>query len=193
MSRSANEPMRADAAKNREHILQVAHDALSESGTTSLNAIAKRAGIGPGTLYRHFPTREDLILAVYRHDIQRLVDSLPGLLAAHQPLDAFRVWFQTLADYVRVKHGLGEALHTAAARRAVNETYGPVLSAVAALLKACEEEGSFRPGLNPSDVLLLMGFLWRVGPDEEGREQARRVTELAIDGFRPRTTTATEH
>jgi AcrR family transcriptional regulator len=177
--------LRADALKNREHILLVAHDALAESGTASLNTIAKRAGVGPGTLYRHFPTREDLILAVYRHDVQRLVDSVPDVLAAHTPLDAFRTWFHTLADYVRVKHGLGEALHTAAVQDSVNETFAPVTAAVATLLRACENDGSLRPGLDAADVLLLMGFLWRVGPGHEGREQARRVMELAIAGLSP--------
>lgn len=182
---AAHEPQRADALRNRERILQVAHDAFAESGTTSLNVIAKRAGVGAGTLYRHFPTREDLILAVYRHDVRRLVDSVDDVLAAHAPLDAFRVWFRTLADYVRLKHGLGEALHTAAVQDVVNETYAPVTAAVGVLLQACVADGSVRPGLDPADVLLLMGFLWRVGPGEQGRVQADRIMELAIDGFRP--------
>jgi AcrR family transcriptional regulator len=180
-----NEPSRADAIKNRDRILQVAHDAFAESGATSLNAIAKRAGVGAGTLYRHFPTREDLILAVYRRDVLDLVDSVPEVLAAQAPLDAFRTWFRTLAAYVRVKHGLGEALNTAAVRDVVNVTYAPVTAAVGTLLRACEEEGSIRPGLDPGDVLLLMGFLWRVGADAEGEAQAARVIELAIVGFRP--------
>jgi AcrR family transcriptional regulator len=178
---------RADALRNREHILRVAHDAFTESGGTSLNVIAKRAGVGAGTLYRHFPTREDLILAVYRHDVQRLVDSVEDVLAAHTPLDAFRTWFETLADYVRVKHGLGRALRTAAAQDAANETYAPVVRAVGKLLRACEEDGAVRPGLDPEDVLLLMGFLWRVGGDSRGRERGRRVIGLVVDGLRPST------
>ncbi|HEY0259874.1 MAG TPA: TetR/AcrR family transcriptional regulator [Lacisediminihabitans sp.] len=186
MAESRHEPRRADALKNRENILQIAHDAFAEDGSTSLNVIAKRAGVGAGTLYRHFPTREALILAVYQHDVQRLVDAVPTVLAEHPPLDAFRSWFETLADYVRLKHGLGEALHTAAVQDVVNETYAPVTAAVGLLLRACEGEGSIRAGIDPGDVLLLMGFMWRVGPGEDGREQARRVMELAIDGFRPR-------
>src|SRR6201993_3769017 len=108
-----NPRLRSDAQRNREHILQIAHDAFAESGATSLNEIAKRAGVGAGTLYRHFPTREALILAVYRHDIERHVKAVPRLLAQHEPLDALRIWFEQLAHYVRVKHGLGEALNTA--------------------------------------------------------------------------------
>jgi AcrR family transcriptional regulator len=176
---------RSDAVRNREHILQVAHDAFAESGDASLNAIAKRAGVGPGTLYRHYPTREALILAVYQHDVGRLVDSVPDVLAAHAPLDAFRTWFHTLADYVRVKHGLGEALHTAAAQDAINATYAPVVGAVAALLDACVADGSVRAGLDPGDVLLLMGFLWRVPDGPAGRKQADRMTDIVIDGLRP--------
>jgi AcrR family transcriptional regulator len=177
-------PVRADAVKNREHILRVAGEAFAESGTTSLNVIAKRAGVGAGTLYRHFPTREDLILAVYSHEIQRLVDSVLDVLASHPPLDAFRLWFARLADYVRVKHGLGEALHTAAVQDVVGATYAPVTAAVGVLLRACEEDGSMRGGLDPADVLLLMGFLWRTSPDPAGQQQAGRIMELTIDGLR---------
>jgi AcrR family transcriptional regulator len=176
---------RSDAQRNRDHILQVAHDAFAESGTTSLNEIAKRAGVGPGTLYRHFPTREALILAVYRRDMQRLVDSVPDVLAIHPPLDAFRVWFHTLAEYVRVKHGLGEALHSAAIKDAINETYAPVVAAVGKLIDACVACEAMRPGLEPDDVLLLMGFMWRVEAGPEGKRQAERIIELVIDGLAP--------
>jgi AcrR family transcriptional regulator len=174
---------RADALKNREHILQIAHDAFAEDGAVSLNVIAKRAGVGAGTLYRHFPSREDLLLAVYRHDMQRVVDLVPKLLAEQEPLDAFRQWFETLADYVRIKHGLGEALNSANAQAVIGETTAPVIAAVGELLRACEATGSVRPGLDPGDVLLLMGFMWRTGEGEPAREHARRLMELAIDGF----------
>ncbi len=104
---------RQAAARNRAAILEAAHDLLMESPAASMNEIAKRAGVGAGTLYRHFPTREALILAVYRHDIQRLVDSVDDVIATHPPIEAFTTWLGTLAEYVRVKHGLGEALHNA--------------------------------------------------------------------------------
>jgi AcrR family transcriptional regulator len=178
-------PQRSDALKNREVILQVAHDALAESGDASLNSIAKRAGVGAGTLYRHFPTREALILEVYRHVIGRLVDSVPDVLAAHAPLDALRHWFTTLAAYVRLKHGLGDALHTAAAQEVVDATYAPVTAAIGRLLDACERAGEVRPGLDPADVLMLMSCLWRTPDDPDGAAQADRLLELAIDGFRP--------
>jgi AcrR family transcriptional regulator len=186
MADHGNIRLRSDAQRNREHILRIAHDALAESGATSLNEIAKRAGVGPGTLYRHFPTREALILAVYQHDIERLVDSVPRVLAANTPLDSFRRWFRTLADYVRVKRALGEALYSAAVQDAINKAYGPVLAAVGQLVDACIADGSLRPGLDPGDVLLLMGFLWRVDATPEGKRQAARIMEYVIEGLRPR-------
>ena len=175
---------RTDAAKNRQHILRAAHDAFAESGDASLNMIAKRAGVGPGTLYRNFPTREALILAVYQHDMKRLVDSVPKVLANNAPLAAFRKWFHTLADYVRVKHGLGEALHSAAVQNAINETYKPVVTAVGQLIDACVADGSMRTGLDADDVLLLMGFMWRVDAGPGGKKQAARLMELVIEGLR---------
>jgi AcrR family transcriptional regulator len=175
---------RQAAARNRASILEVAHDLLAESATVSMNEIAKRAGVGAGTLYRHFPTREDLILAVYRHDVGKLVDSVDDVLARHPPLEAFTTWFETLAAYVRLKHGLGDALHNAAVHDAINETYAPVEAAVGRLLDACVADGTVRAGLDPADVLLLMGFLWRVAPGRDGLEQGRRLTQIVLDGIR---------
>lgn len=178
------ERQRTAAARNRAAILEIAHDLLAESPTVSMNEIAKRSGVGAGTLYRHFPTREDLILAVYRHDVRKLVDSVDGLLATQPPLDAFVTWFETLADYIRVKHGLGEALHNAAVQNVIDETYAPVVAAVAKLLDACVADSSVREGLDPADVLLLMGFLWRVEPGKAGIDQGRRLTNIVFDGIR---------
>jgi AcrR family transcriptional regulator len=183
MAGNSPAPKRADALKNREHILEVAHEAFATSGLTSLNEIAKRAGVGAGTLYRHFPTREALILAVYQNDIERLVKSVPYLLAKRNGRDAFRTWFFTLADYIRVKHGLGEALHSPAAQEAIKGTYAPVIAAVDRLIEACVAEGSMREGLEAADVLLLMGFLWRIPAGAEGRKQAERVTGIVLDGL----------
>ena len=175
---------RTAAARNHAAILEIAHELLAESATVSMNEIANRAGVGAGTLYRHFPTREDLILAVYRHDVQKLVDSVDEALGTRPPLEAFTTWFETLAAYIRVKHGLGEALHNAAIQHAIDETYAPIVTAVAKLLDACVADGSVRPGLDPADVLLLMGYLWRVGPGQDGIAQGRRLTRIVLDGIR---------
>lgn len=178
-------PQRSDALKNREAILQVAHDALAETPDASLNSIAKRAGVGAGTLYRHFPTREALILEVYRSDIGRLVASVADHLAAHPPLDALRLWFTDLTGYVRIKHDLGEALHSAAAQEVISESWPPVTAAVRQLLDACEEAGEIRPGIDPVDVIMLLSCLWRTPATPAGAIQTQRLLDLAIQGFRP--------
>jgi AcrR family transcriptional regulator len=150
------ESLRPDAQQNRDRILEVARDALTASSDASLNSIAKKAGVGPGTLYRHFPNREALVLAVYRHDVQQLVDSAPVLLKEHPPLDALRLWFDRLAYYGRIKHGLADVLHAATSDGLVGETYGPVIGAITLLLRACEEAGSIRSYAESADAVCLM-------------------------------------
>jgi AcrR family transcriptional regulator len=178
--------MRADAAKNREHILAVAREALREAGDASLIGIARRAGVGPGTLYRHFPTRESLIAAVYQDDVDRLVRLVPQALAEHAPLDAFRAWFRTLAEFVQLKRGLGETMQAPALQEVISSTYAPVVSAVGELIAACAADGSMRDGLNPEDVLLMMSFMTRVGPTPAAAARADRAMELAIYGLHQR-------
>ncbi|WP_300609267.1 TetR/AcrR family transcriptional regulator [Trebonia sp.] len=175
--------MRADAAKNREHILAVAREALREAGDASMIGIARRAGVGPGTLYRHFPSREALIAAVYKEDVERLVRLVPRLLAEHAPLDALRAWFRTLADFVQLKRGLGEALQSPV-QEEVTSAYAPVVSAVGELIAACAADGSMREGLDPEDVLVVMSFMTRVRPAPAAAAQADRAMELAINGLR---------
>jgi AcrR family transcriptional regulator len=157
------ELLRADAQQNRDRLIEVAREALAASADASLNSIAKRAGVGAGTLYRHFPTREALVLAVYRYDVQQLADAAPALLADHPPLTAMRLWFDRLARDGRINHGLADALQSATTDGPAAEVYGPVTGAIAQLLAACEQAGCIRPGLGPDDLLLLLGFLWRAG------------------------------
>ena len=179
-----HEPLRADAQQNRDRILEVAREAFASAGDASLNSIAKKAGVGPGTLYRHFPNRESLVLAVYRYDVQQLVDSAPALLKEHQPLEALRLWFDRLAYYGRIKHGLADVLHAATSDGLVGETYGPVIGAITSLMRACEEAGTIRPGVSPDDVLLLLGFLWRIDPGDDSEARAARMLDLVMDGLR---------
>jgi AcrR family transcriptional regulator len=177
--------MRVDAQHNRARILEVAHDLLAASSDASLNSIAKEAGVGPGTLYRHFPTREALVLAVYRNDVQRLVDSVPELLSQQPPLSALTRWFEGLSSLIRIKHGLGDALD-AATKEAINqETYGPVVGAIALMLTAGEADRTIRPGLDPADVLLLMSCLWRTPDTIDGRDQSQRLLDSISRGLQP--------
>ena len=181
-----NKPRRADAQQNRERILKFAREALAASPDASLNSIAKAAGVGPGTLYRHFPSREALVLALYRHEIQQLVGLAPALAAQHPPLTALRLWFERLAHYGRIKHGLADVLHAAMNDGVLHETYGPMVGAIDLLLRACEASGSIRKGVDAEDVLLLMGFLWRIEPGREGEARAKRLLALVMNGLQPR-------
>lgn len=174
---------RVDAQQNRVAILAAAHDLLSKNESVSMNAIAKKAGVGSGTLYRHFSTREELILELYCHDVQRHADTVDQLLREMEPLAALRVWLEQLAVYARIKHGLGDALTKAAERKAVQVTYQPVINALSCLLKKAEEAGQIQSNIIPDDVLLLAGALWRVPQDQAGLKQAERLLDLILHGL----------
>jgi len=185
MTTSKRPAQRSDAVVNRAHILEVAHEVLAEVSDASLNSIAQRAGIGPGTLYRHFPTREALILEVYRHDIQQLVESVPALLKKKSPLAAMRVWLLRLATYIEIKHGLGDAIDAATKELLNNETYDPIVDALTTLVRAGQADGSIRPDVEPADVVILMGCLWRTPAGPDGLAQQERLLDLTLDSLTP--------
>jgi len=186
MAHRQTEPSRADAQQNRARILAVGVEAFTESSTASLNSIAKKAGVGIGTLYRHFPTREVLVLEVYRHEVQQLADAAPMLLATMQPLDALRAWLDRAAHYGMTKAGLADALSTVTTSHEglAAETYGLVLGTLSLLLHANEQAGTIRAGLDPADVLVLMSFLWRIEPIGDWHSRSDRLLDLFIDGLR---------
>src|ERR1044071_9352179 len=99
--------VRSDARENRARILQVAREAFAEGGDTSMNQIAQRAGVGPGTLYRNYPSREALILDIYQEEVDRLIGAVPGLLESSAPVEALRRWTTDLVDAMRAKHAFG--------------------------------------------------------------------------------------
>jgi AcrR family transcriptional regulator len=177
--------MRSDAEQNRVRILEAARTALDSSGNATMQSIAKLAGIGQGTLYRHFPTREALVMAVHRHDVRELVDAAPALLDAHPPFDALRLWFDRLAAYGRIKHGLAGALHTVMRAELAGEGYDPVVGAIDLLLHASKEDGAMRPDVDPEEVLLLVGFLWRIDLDSDWETRSRHMLDLVMDALRP--------
>jgi AcrR family transcriptional regulator len=176
-------PQRSNAQQNRARILKIARETLTSDGDASLNSIAKKAGVGPGTLYRHFPNRESLLLAVYRTEVQRLVKQAPQLLKREPPLIALRQWFEHLAAYLTIKHGLGDAIIAANDDTSMNGTYRPVIDAIALMLRAGEQDGTIRPDLNPEDVLLIMSCVWHVPLSLDGQRQAKRMIDILINGF----------
>lgn len=181
---SAPKPTRSDAVTNHERILTAAREAFADPGQASLTAIAKRAGVGIGTLYRHFPTREALIVALYKHDIAELIDLAPTLLSEHPPLVALRRWFDEVAAYGRLKYGVAEVIHAATNGGLDDEFYEPFVHAIAVLLDAGVADGSLKPGLDPEDVLLQLSVLWRIKPDGGAQARAARILELIVDGLR---------
>ncbi|MEU3978819.1 TetR/AcrR family transcriptional regulator [Streptomyces sp. NPDC026672] len=177
-------PTRKDARDNRERILAVAHDELAASPTASLTGIARKAGVGIGTLYRHFPTREALVLELYRTDLQYLIDRAPALLREHPPLDALRHWFDEIAHYGRLKFGVAEIIHAATGQAGEDPLYAPFVGAITTLLEAGAADGSLKTGLDPEDVLLQLSVLWRIDPAHDGEARAARILELIVDGLR---------
>ncbi len=175
---------RKAAARNRVAIIEAAHELFAQNPLVPLSEVAKRAGVGAGTLYRHFPTREDLILAAYQHDIERLTTTADEVLRRHASAKAaFVEWFETLSAYIRIKHGLGDALHSAAAQDVIDAAWAPTSAAVAKLVEACVAEGTIAPGHDPADIIMLMSFLWRVANDDEGAAQGRRLIATVFSGL----------
>lgn len=175
--------VRSDALANRDRILAVARSAIEQDGEVSLNRIAQLAGVGAGTLYRHFPQREALVLAVYRAEVEALVASADDLLGAHAPLDALRDWTLALVGLMRLKHGLGDALSPTAQTALTEQTYEPVVGAITRMLDAGRADGSVRQDASASDFLLLTAALWRA-PAEGGHTE--RMLDLVLDGLRAR-------
>ena len=178
---------RADAEQNRAAILAVALEALTESADISLNAVAKRAGVANATLYRHFPTREDLILEVYRHEVAQLAQAADDLIARAGPDVALEQWVARLAQYAMTKHGLAGALRAASRSETelLAETYEPVVAALGRLLVAAEAAGKVRAGLNPDEVILALAGLWELDPAGDWQTQAQRLYQLVFAGLRP--------
>ncbi|GAA0492750.1 TetR family transcriptional regulator [Paractinoplanes deccanensis] len=171
--------VRADARENRARILAAARQAFAEDGDASMNQIAQRAGVGAGTLYRNYPSREALILEIYQEEVDRLIGSVPELLATLAPREALRAWTTTLVDAMRAKHALGAALSPDAHKSITEQTYGPVIAAISELLDAGKRDGSFRDDAEPGDFLQLTGALWRAAPD-----RAQPMLTLILDGLR---------
>ncbi len=175
---------RKAAARNRVAIIEAAHELFAADPLVPLSEVAKHAGVGAGTLYRHFPSREDLILAAYQHDIERLTAEADAVLARQASAKAaFVEWFETLAGYIRLKHGLGDALHSAAAQDLISASWAPATAAVKKLVDACVAEGTIAPGHDPADIIMLMSFLWRVADDDAGEAQGRRLIAAVFTGL----------
>jgi AcrR family transcriptional regulator len=179
-------PLRSDAQRNRERILEVALAELTGSADAPLSAIAKKAGVGQGTFYRNFPNREALVLEVYRYEVGQVGDTATQLLKSRAPDQALREWMDRLAQYAMAKAGLAEALRSSTVTRGTLTQlgHGPVSSAIALLLHANEEAGTIRPGVTPDDFFLAIAGLWHIDPREDWQPRAARLLDLVMDGLR---------
>ncbi|WP_399211406.1 TetR/AcrR family transcriptional regulator [Streptomyces sp. SLBN-31] len=179
-------PLRADARRNREKILSAAVRVFAEEGLEAhLERIAKEAGVGSGTLYRNFPTREALIEAAYRNELSRLCDAAPELLAAMPPREALRAWMGRFIDYATAKLGMAEAL-----RAVVDSGVNPyvhsrelIMTALTSLMDAARAAGAIRSDVSAAVMFAaLTGVALASGKPEE-REQAERLLDLTLDGL----------
>lgn len=181
-----NAPLRSDAQRNRERILDVALAELTRSADAPLSTIAKKAGVGQGTFYRNFPNREALVLEVYRYEVQQVADAAAQLLRTRAPDRALREWMDRLARYAMTKAGLADALHKATSAHGglVKLARGPLTSALTLLLTANEEAGTIRPGVTPDDFMLAIAGLWQIDPHGDWQSRAGRLLDLVMDGLR---------
>jgi AcrR family transcriptional regulator len=187
MTTGSVSPRRADTRRNNERILAAALESLAAGDELSFNAIAKKAGVGVGTVYRHFPTPEALVLAVYRREVRHLVEVVPELLAEHAPEAAFGIWTSHLASYMMTKRGLAGALSAATAgayEELAARAYDAMLGAVTTLLDANVAAGTARPGLDPRTVLLCLAGLMHLDPKSDWQHQTENFTDLLRHGLR---------
>ncbi|GGO19970.1 TetR family transcriptional regulator [Microbispora rosea subsp. aerata] len=184
---SGAKPLRADARRNRERLLEVAARAFSQEGPdVTLDAIAKEAGVGIGTLYRHFPTREALIEAAYRNELAKLCDAAGELAGTMPPDVAMRTWMDRFADYLATKRGMADALRTVIASGANPYAHSRdrLLGAIGTLLDAGVAAGTLRRDVTAEDVLTGMNGICLAAGEPERREQAGRLLDLLMDGLR---------
>jgi AcrR family transcriptional regulator len=180
--------MRADARENREKLLHAASERFGAGGPdVSLELIARTAGVGIGTLYRHFPTREALIEAVYHNEVDQLCDSVAVLLAELPPDAALAEWMERFVVYLTTKRGLLGALKVVAASQSdlFPTTRERLVAAIGELLDAGIVAGRVRPDVDAEDVLIAVNGVWTIaGEGEQWAAQARRVVRLLMDGVR---------
>ncbi|MFF1685197.1 MULTISPECIES: TetR/AcrR family transcriptional regulator [unclassified Streptomyces] len=182
-------PLRADAQRNRENLVTVARAAFAAAeGSVALEAVAREAGVGIGTLYRHFPTREALLEAVYAAELDAVTTSAPALLEELPPDVALRAWLDNYAKFTATKRGMIDTLRTgwASGRITTPATRERITAAIGTILTAGAEAGSLRGDVDPDDVtaIVLGTFLSTAAIGTP--EQTGRLLDLVVDAVRPK-------
>jgi AcrR family transcriptional regulator len=179
---------RTDAQRNRQRILEVAKEAFARSGAnTSLDDIAKHAGVGAGTLYRHFPTRDALIEAVYHTEVEKLAAAQRELSTNLPPIEALRAWMMLFVDYIATKQIIASALNSVVGgpSRLYDSSRVQVTGAIDALVNAAMKSGDIRKDLEPFDLLRALIGVSNVATGPEWQKSARRLVDILIKGSRP--------
>lgn len=188
-SRSPAPRKRADARRNEEALLEAAAAAFVASGVDApVRDIAAKAGVGVGTIYRHFPTRADLVVAVYRHQVEACAEAGPVLLSgADSPYDALVRWIDLFVDFLVTKHGLAEALQSDDATFAALHEYflDRLLPVCAELLTAAADAGEARSDVEALGLMRAVGNLC-IGAGKDPRYDARRMVGVLLAGLRAR-------
>ena len=179
---------RADAQRNRERILEVAKQEFTRSGAnTSLDEIAKKAGVGPGTLYRHFPTREELLQAVYRSELEKLAAAARKLAEEMPPIEALRAWLFLFVDAIAAKQLIAPAVNTLVGdpKKVFAASYALTHEAIRALVEGAIKNGDIRRDLDPIDLLRALVGVANVATSPDWRQSAKRLVDILITGSRP--------
>ena len=179
---------RVDAQRNRERILEVARGAFTEHGAeATLDEIARRAEIGPGTLYRHFPTRDALIEEVYRSEVEKLTAAGERYTRTLPPLKALRTWMLLFIDHVARKRLILPAMDTVpgGSMRLIEGTRGQIHSTFRGLAQRAVDSGELRPGTNPDDIVRTLIGIFHTTALPGWEASARRIVDILIEGARP--------
>ena len=179
---------RADAQRNRARILEIAKDAFTRSGANvSLDDVARRARIGPGTLYRHFPTRDSLLEAVYRTEVEKLAAAEREFTQSMPPVEALRAWMLLFVDYIAAKHLIAPALNNIVGgpSKLFEATGAQIKGAINALVNRAVESGDIRPDLDPLDLLRALVGVSNVASGPDWVQSAKRLVDILILGSRP--------
>ena len=180
--------LRTDAQRNRERILEVAKHSFSQFGASaSLDEIAKESGVGAGTLYRHFPAREDLLEAVYRTEVEKLAAAERKFAETLPPVEALRAWMFLFVDHIATKRIIAPVLNALVGdpKKVFEASYAQIWGAIRALVKRAVKSGDIRKDLDPLDLLRALIGVANVATSPDWQQSARRLVDILIAGSRP--------
>lgn len=187
-AQSKSRKPRTDAQRNRKRILEVAKEAFSQFGASaSLDEIARESGVGPGTLYRHFPTREALLEAVYRTEVEKLAAAEQEFGRTLPPVDALRAWMLLFIDHIATKKLIAPVVNALVGdpNKVFEASHAQTWAAIRSLVKRAIKSGDVRKDLDPIDLLRALIGVANVSTSPGWQQSARRLVDILISGSRP--------